>query len=102
MLTNLGEVEKPMSAIPIIRGAISKLQDKPYQLTQLHCLLCQACLMSNNLKPALSLLDQDIYVLGTDEVRSIIVIIQIVDNIIIYYLIIKYTAIYATDKLLIS
>ncbi|XP_026823448.1 COP9 signalosome complex subunit 3 [Rhopalosiphum maidis] len=67
MLTNLGDMEKPMSAIPIIRRAICKLQEKPYQLTQLHCLLCQACLMSNNLKPALSLLDQDIYVLGTDE-----------------------------------
>lgn len=68
MLTNLGEIEKPMSAIPIIRRAICKLQEKPYQLTQIHCLLCQACLMSNNLKPALSLLDQDIYVLGNDEV----------------------------------
>lgn len=73
MLTNLGDVEKSMSAIPIIRRAICKLQEKPYQLTQLHCLLCQACLMSNNLKPALSLLDQDIYVLGTDEVSSIII-----------------------------
>uniref|UniRef100_A0A2S2QND7 COP9 signalosome complex subunit 3 n=1 Tax=Sipha flava TaxID=143950 RepID=A0A2S2QND7_9HEMI len=67
MLTNLGEVEKPMSAIPIIRRAICKLQEKPYQLTQLHCLLCQACLMSNNLKPALSILDQEIYVLGTES-----------------------------------
>lgn len=73
MLTNLGDMEKPMSAIPIIRRAICKLQEKPYQLTQLHCLLCQACLMSNNLKPALSLLDQDIYVLGTDEVSNIII-----------------------------
>lgn len=69
MLTNLGEIEKPMSAIPIIRRAICKLQEKPYQLTQIHCLLCQACLMSNNLKPALSLLDQDIYMLGNDEVN---------------------------------
>lgn len=72
MLKNLGEIEKPMFAIPIIKRAIFKLQDKPYQLTQLHGLLCQACLMSNNLKPALTLLDQDIYVLGTDEVISII------------------------------
>lgn len=72
MLTNLGEIKKPMFAIPIIRRAICKLQDKPYQLTQFHCLLCQVCLMANNLKPALSLLDQDIYVLGTDEVNSII------------------------------
>lgn len=77
MLTNLGAIEKPMSAIPIIRRAICKLQEKPYQLTQLHCLLCQACIMSNNLKPALSLLDQDIYVLGTDEV-SIILILHII------------------------
>lgn len=70
MLNNLKEVNKTMSAIPIIRHAICKLQEKPYQLTQLHCVLCQACLMSNNLKPALSLLEQDIYVLGTDEVST--------------------------------
>jgi hypothetical protein len=82
MLTNLGEVEKPMSAIPIIRRAICKLQEKPYQLTQLHCLLCQACLMSNNLKPALSILDQEIYVLGTESV-SLIFIFNIAVN--LYY-----------------
>jgi len=70
MLNNLKEVNKTMSAIPIIRHAIGKLQEKPYQLTQLHSVLCQACLMSNNLKPALSLLEQDIYVLGTDEVST--------------------------------
>lgn len=68
MLKNLGEVGMPMSAIPILKHALCKLQEKPYQLTQLHGLLCQACLMSNNLKPAISLLDQDIYLLGTDEV----------------------------------
>ncbi|XP_050539567.1 COP9 signalosome complex subunit 3 [Daktulosphaira vitifoliae] len=67
MLTNLGDVKKPMSAIPIIKNAISKLQVQPYQLTEVHSLLCQACLMSNNLKPALSILDQDIYILGTEE-----------------------------------
>lgn len=79
MLTNLGDVEKPMSAIPIIKRAICKLQEKPYQLTQLHCLLCQACLMSNNLKPALSVLDQDIYVLGI-ELVSLSFIFNIVIN----------------------
>lgn len=67
VLNNLMTIGKPMAAIPIIRRAIHKLQEKPYQLTQLHCLLCQAYLLSNNLKPAISLLDQDIYVLGTDE-----------------------------------
>lgn len=70
MLTSLKDVGKIMSAIPIIRSAICKLQEKPYQLTQLHCILCQACLMSNNLKPAMVLLDQDIYVLGSDEVST--------------------------------
>lgn len=74
MVTNLNDVEKPMSAIPILKRAICKLQEKPYQLTQLHCLLCQACLLSNNLKPALNLLDQDIYILGTEEVSSIILL----------------------------
>lgn len=73
MLNGLDSVGKPMFAIPIIKHAIYKMQEKPYQLTQLHCLLCQACLMSNNLKPAISLLDQDIYVLGTDEVSNVIV-----------------------------
>lgn len=72
MLNSLGGVGKPMFAIPILKQAICKLQEKPYQLTQLHCLLCQACIMSNNLKPAISLLDQDIYVLGTDEVSNIV------------------------------
>ncbi|XP_050432258.1 COP9 signalosome complex subunit 3-like [Adelges cooleyi] len=67
MLKNLGEINKPMSAIPIVKNAISKLQVHSYQLTEVHNLLCQACLMSNNLKPALSVLDQDIYVLGTEE-----------------------------------
>lgn len=77
MLTNLWAVEKQMSAIPIIRCAIEKLQEKPYQLTQLHCLFCYACLISNNLKPAINLLDKDIYVLGTNEVSSATIIIII-------------------------
>lgn len=71
MLDNLNLVKKPMCAIPIIQRAIYKLQEKPFQLTQLHCLLCEACLMSNNLKPAICLLDQDIYLLGMNEVSRI-------------------------------
>lgn len=70
MMTNLKDVEKPMYSIPIIRRAIDKLQEVPYQLTQLHCLLCQACLFSNNFLPAVRLLNQDIYILGTDFVSS--------------------------------
>lgn len=70
MMTNLKDVDKPMYSIPIIRRAIDKLQEAPYQLTQLHCLLCQACLISNNLLPAVRLLNQDIYILGTDVVSS--------------------------------
>lgn len=74
MLKSLGSVGKPMFAIPILKNAIFKLQDKPHQLTQLHCLFCQACLMSNNLKPAINLLDQNIYVLGSDDDVSIIIL----------------------------
>lgn len=73
MMTNLKDVEKPMYSIPIIRRAIDKMQEEPYQLTQLHCLLCQICLISNNLMPAVRLLDQDIYLLGTDDVSNIYV-----------------------------
>lgn len=77
MLKSLGSVGKPMFAIPILKRAIFKLQEKPYQLTILHYLLCQACLMSNNLKPAISLLEQDIYVMGTDDVSIVCIILYV-------------------------
>lgn len=88
MLTNLGAVGKPMFAIPIIKRAIFKLQDKPFELTQLHCLLCQACLMSNNLKPALSILEQDIYTFGAEEVSSFFTLRTI--NLNLFFLVLEY------------
>lgn len=70
ILNNLKKINKTMSAIPILKYAISKLQETPDQITQLHYVLCQACLMSNNLKPALSLLEQDVYVLDNSKVST--------------------------------
>ncbi|XP_012935761.1 COP9 signalosome complex subunit 3 [Aplysia californica] len=48
------------SGIAPLSQAIQKIQIHPAQLTSIHANLCQLCLLSKNLKPALRFLDIDI------------------------------------------
>ncbi|XP_077979780.1 COP9 signalosome complex subunit 3-like [Glandiceps talaboti] len=56
----LVEKKQPLRGIDIIANAISKIQTHPAQLTSLHADLCQLCLLSKCLKPALQFLNVDI------------------------------------------
>ncbi|XP_050434139.1 COP9 signalosome complex subunit 3-like isoform X2 [Adelges cooleyi] len=71
LLRNLHKVKKTMMMIPTIQRAIDKLQTKPHQLTHFHYLLCEACIMSYNLKASLKVLDQEVYFLNSDEPKII-------------------------------
>ena len=57
---NLVERKQPLRGIRILTGAISKIQLYPGQLTSIHADICQLCLLSKNLKPALPFLDTDV------------------------------------------
>lgn len=57
---NLVERKQPMRGISLLVTAINKIQLFPTQLTSIHADLCQLCLLSKNLKPALQFMDQDI------------------------------------------
>lgn len=72
LLRNLHKVKKTMMMIPTIQRAIDKLQTKPHQLTHFHYLLCEACIMSYNLKASLKVLDQEVYFLNSDEVSHLV------------------------------
>lgn len=52
--------ERALKGIGQMCKAIRKLQSHPGQLTQLHATLCQLCLMTKCLKPALQFLDIEI------------------------------------------
>jgi COP9 signalosome complex subunit 3 len=54
------EKKTPMKGIELIRKAISRIQHNEAQLTSVHADLCQLCLLSKCLKPAISLLDVDV------------------------------------------
>ncbi|CAB3376108.1 Hypothetical predicted protein [Cloeon dipterum] len=49
-----------MKGIDVLRKAISRIQTNEAQLTAVHADLCQLCLLSKCLKPALQVLDVDI------------------------------------------
>ncbi|XP_052265746.1 COP9 signalosome complex subunit 3-like [Dreissena polymorpha] len=57
---NLVERKQPNRGIPILVMAINKIQLFPAQLTSIHADLCQLCLLSKNLKPALQFMNVDI------------------------------------------
>ncbi|XP_025083044.1 COP9 signalosome complex subunit 3-like [Pomacea canaliculata] len=54
------ERKQPARGLSILVRAIQKIQLHPAQLTSIHSDLCQLCLLSKNLKPALQFLDVDI------------------------------------------
>ncbi|ESO89010.1 hypothetical protein LOTGIDRAFT_205728 [Lottia gigantea] len=57
---NLIERKTPVRGIAILAKGIQKIQLFPTQLTSIHAYLCQLCLLSKNMKPALQFLDNDI------------------------------------------
>ncbi|XP_059475246.1 COP9 signalosome complex subunit 3 [Neocloeon triangulifer] len=50
----------PMRGIEVLRKAISRIQQNKAQLTSVHADLCQLCMLSKCMKPAIELLDIDI------------------------------------------
>jgi COP9 signalosome complex subunit 3 len=56
---NLVERKQPIRGIAILCQAINKIQLMPSQLTSIHADLCQLCLLSKCMKPALQYLDID-------------------------------------------
>lgn len=63
---NLVERKQPSRGIGILVKAINKIQLFPAQLTSIHSDLCQLCLLSKNMKPALPFLDVDINDIGKE------------------------------------
>ncbi|XP_021364564.1 COP9 signalosome complex subunit 3-like, partial [Mizuhopecten yessoensis] len=60
LTVNLVEQKQPMRGISILTKSISKIQLFESQLTSIHADLCQLCLLSKNMRPALQFLDVDI------------------------------------------
>ncbi|KAL5018335.1 hypothetical protein ScPMuIL_004057 [Solemya velum] len=63
---NLIERKQPIRGIGILVKAINKIQLFSAQLTSIHSNLCQLCLLSKALKPALQFLDFDITDIGKE------------------------------------
>lgn len=70
---HLVEAKRPMKGIEILKKAIRKIQLFDSQLTSIHADLCQLCLLSKCLKPALDFLDTDVTGIGS-EVRILLII----------------------------
>ncbi|XP_013185554.1 COP9 signalosome complex subunit 3 [Amyelois transitella] len=62
----LVEVKKPIRGIEILKKAIRKIQLFDSQLTSIHADLCQLCLLSKCMKPALEFLDTDVTAIGSE------------------------------------
>ncbi|KAJ8037627.1 COP9 signalosome complex subunit 3 [Holothuria leucospilota] len=56
----LVQKKQPIRGISTLLAALAKIQLHPGQLTSIHADICQLCLLSKNMKPALPLLDTDI------------------------------------------
>lgn len=56
----LVEKKQAIRGISTLVAALAKIQLHPGQLTSIHADICQLCLLSKNMKPALPLLDTDI------------------------------------------
>lgn len=63
---HLVEVKQPIRGIEILKKAIRKIQLFDSQLTSIHADLCQLCLLSKCLKPALDFLDTDVTGIGSE------------------------------------
>lgn len=59
--------EKALKSIGQVCKSVRKTQSNPGQLTQLHVTLCQLCLMTKCLKPALPFLDTEINKISRDN-----------------------------------
>ncbi|ELT89416.1 hypothetical protein CAPTEDRAFT_130389 [Capitella teleta] len=60
LTNNLVDRKQPLRGISLLAKAINKIQLSPSQLTSIHADLCQMCLLSKCMKPALPFLDVDI------------------------------------------
>ncbi|GFW80863.1 COP9 signalosome complex subunit 3 [Trichonephila clavipes] len=60
LTTTLVDRHQYIRGIPILCKAIRKIQQFPSQLTSIHACLCQLCLLSKCMKPALTFLNEDI------------------------------------------
>ncbi|CAH2063281.1 unnamed protein product, partial [Iphiclides podalirius] len=63
---HLIEMKQPIRGIEILKKAIKKIQLFDSQLTSIHADLCQLCLLSKCMKPALEFLDTDITGIGSE------------------------------------
>lgn len=67
LLTNhLVEIKQPIKGIEILKKAIRKIQLFDSQLTSIHADLCQLCLLSKCMKPALEYLNTDVTGIGAE------------------------------------
>lgn len=67
------DAKQPIRGIAFLIDTIRKIQKEESQLTSIHADLCQLCLASKCLKPALQFLDVDI----TDISREVCMILHI-------------------------
>lgn len=67
LLTNhLVELKQPIRGIEILKKAIRKIQLFDSQLTSIHADLCQLCLLSKCMKPAIEFLETDVTGIGLE------------------------------------
>lgn len=69
---HLVELKQPIRGIEVLKKAIRKIQLFDSQLTSIHADICQLCLLSKCLKPALEFLDTDVTSIGTEVEKYII------------------------------
>lgn len=63
---HLVAIKQPLKGIEILKKAIRKIQLFDSQLTSIHADLCQLCLLSKCMKPALEFLDTDVTGIGAE------------------------------------
>ncbi|XP_047522997.1 COP9 signalosome complex subunit 3 [Pieris napi] len=63
---HLVELKQPIRGIEILKKAIRKIQLFDSQLTSIHADLCQLCLLSKCMKPALEFLETDVTGIGSE------------------------------------
>ncbi|KAI8440207.1 hypothetical protein MSG28_001590 [Choristoneura fumiferana] len=63
---HLVDLKQPIKGIEILKKAIRKIQLFDSQLTSIHADLCQLCLLSKCMKPAIEFLDTDVTGIGSE------------------------------------
>ncbi|CAH0628896.1 unnamed protein product [Chrysodeixis includens] len=67
ILTNyVVDIKQPIRGVEILKKAIRKIQLFDSQLTSIHADMCQLCLLSKCMKPALEFLDTDVTAIGNE------------------------------------